>query len=174
MLTRQRIVRDGFAAGLIGAGGVAIWFLLVDGIAGRPFFTPAVLGSAVFFGLRDPTTVTISTQTVMMYTVMHVAAFLFIGTVASAIIAEAEKAPQFFWLLVEFFVVFEFGFYGVVALLFTPLLATLAWVNVAVGNLIAAGAMGYYLWRSRPTLRRVLLQQALGTSQDRDSTEQAG
>src|SRR5205823_1851736 len=41
-----RILREGFIAGLIGAGAVALWFLIVDIIAGRPFFTPAMLGSA--------------------------------------------------------------------------------------------------------------------------------
>ena len=154
MLTRQGIIQEGFTAGLIGAGAVATWFLIVDVIAGRPFFTPAVLGSAVFFGLRDPATVSISFQSVAMYTAMHVLVFLFIGTVASAMIAEAEKSPHALWLLIEFFIVFEFGFNGVVALMFTPLLAALAWTNVAVGNLIAAICMGYYLWRARPVLRQ--------------------
>jgi len=50
----SRIMREGFIAGLIGAGAVALWFLIVDVIAGRPFFTPAMLGSAVFWGVRDP------------------------------------------------------------------------------------------------------------------------
>ncbi len=161
MLTRQRIVREGFIAGLIGAGAVAGWFLIVDVIAGRPFFTPAVLGSAVFFGLRDPATVSISFQSVSMYTAMHVLVFLFVGTVASAMIAEAEKSPGALWLLIEFFIVFEFGFNGVVALMFTPLLAALAWANVAVGNLIAAICMGYYLWRARPALRQSLRDHGL-------------
>ena len=50
----QRIVREGFIAGLIGATLVATWFLLVDLVAGRPFFTPAMLGDALFWGVRDP------------------------------------------------------------------------------------------------------------------------
>src|SRR5207237_708962 len=45
----SRILREGFIAGLIGAGAVALWFLIVDVIAGRPFFTPAMLGSAAFW-----------------------------------------------------------------------------------------------------------------------------
>lgn len=156
MLTRHRIIRDGLVAGLIGAVCVAAWFLLVDVIAGRPFYTPAVLGSATFFGLRDASTVTVAVQPVVMYTMMHVLLFLFAGLLASASIAEAEKEPTVLWLLAEFFIVFEVGFYAVVGLLFAPLLATLAWTNVAAGNLIAAGSMGYYLWSVRPALRQVL------------------
>ncbi len=102
------MVREGLVAGLLGAGAVAVWFLLIDAITGRPLYTPAVLGSVVFLGLRDTTMVVISFQTVMLY---------------SAI---------------------------------TPLLAALAWASVAVGNLIAAASMGYYLWRARPALRQAL------------------
>lgn len=165
MLTRHLIVRDGLVAGLIGASCVAVWFLLVDLIAGRPFYTPAVLGSATFFGLRDPATVTIAVQPVVAYTMMHVFLFLFTGLLASASIAEAEREPMVLWLLAEFFIVFEVGFYAVVGLLFAPLLAGLAWTNVAAGNLIAAGSMGYYLWTVRPALRQVLSGRPTGDAE---------
>ena len=39
-----------------------------------------------------------------------------------------------------------------VALIVTPLLGELAWINVAVGNLIAAVGMGWYLWHSHPAI----------------------
>ncbi len=123
------------------------WFFLVDLIAGRPFFTPAILGSAVFFGLRDPATVTIGVQPVLAYTAVHIVAFVVVGLIIAAILAEARKTPHVLWLLVEFFIVFEFGFLAAVGIFFTPLLEELAWINVAVGNLIAAGGMGFYMWR---------------------------
>ena len=135
-------------AGLIGAASVAVWFLVVDVIAGRAFFTPAVLGSAVFWGLRDPVTVTIGVQPVLAYTAVHILVFIIVGTAASFMIAAINKDPGLTWLLIEFFIVFEIGFYGAVALLFAPLLAELAWFNVAIGNLIAAGVLGAYFWRN--------------------------
>ena len=153
--SQSRIMRDGLVAGLIGAGSVALWFLVVDLIAGRAFFTPAVLGSAVFWGLRDPATVVVSLQPVLAYTAVHILAFVIVGAAASFMIAEVEKDAGVVWLLVEFFVVFEIGFYGAVALLFTPLLAELAWINVAIGNSIAATVMGTYFWRTRSLSRAV-------------------
>src|SRR5207244_2367183 len=48
-----RILREGFIAGLIGAGAVALWVLIVDVIAGRPFFPPGSLGSAVTFAVFE-------------------------------------------------------------------------------------------------------------------------
>lgn len=145
---QSRSIREGVVVGLIGAGSVGAWFLLVDLIAGRPFFTPAVLGSAVFFGLRDPATLTIGAQSVLAYTAIHIVAFIAVGLVVAAVMAEARKTPHVLWLLAEFFIVFEFGFLAGVGLFFTPLLAELAWINVALGNLIAAAMMGYYVWRA--------------------------
>jgi hypothetical protein len=49
-----RVLREGFWAGCIGAGAVAAWFFVIDLINGRPFFTPAMLGSAVFWGASNP------------------------------------------------------------------------------------------------------------------------
>ena len=147
-----RVVREGFTVGLIGAVSVAAWFLIVDAIAGQPFYTPAVLGSAAFQGLRDPATVVIGFDAVGAYTALHLILFLLVGTVAAAAAAEARKSPQILWLLAEFFLVFEFAFYAAVAIVFAPLLAALAWINVAIGNLLAAAGMGYYLWRAHPEI----------------------
>jgi hypothetical protein len=143
----------GLVAGVVGGGSVALWFLIVDIVAGRPLFTPAVLGAAVFFGLRDPAALTISSNAIVAYTVLHFLAFLVVGVIISAVLTEITKTPHVLWLLVEFFVVFEFGFYAAVALFFAPLLEELAWINVAVGNLIAAGTLGYYFWRVHPVFR---------------------
>jgi hypothetical protein len=168
MLQPRRIILEGFVAGLIGAVAVAVWFLVVDLLNGQPFFTPAMLGSAVFDGLRDPTLVQIEYRTVIMYTMLHVLAFLAVGGIAAALVAEAEEIPHMVWLLVVFFAVFEFGFYIVVATLLTPLLQAMAWINVAIGNLIAALGMGFYLWRAHPQLRAELQAHPLGSTGDHE------
>jgi len=143
-----RILREGFIAGLIGAAAVALWFLIVDVIAGRPFFTPAMLGSAVFWGVHDPAQVVIA------------------GTVAAALAAEVEVAPPTLYLIVVSFAVFEFGFYIMLAVLAQPLLGALAWWNVAIGNAIAAYGMGYYLWREHPKIKEALRVHPLGETDE--------
>src|SRR5712692_1443974 len=146
----SRILREGFIAGLIGAGAVALWFLVVDVIAGRPFFTPAMLGSAVFWGVHDPAHVVIEYSRIIGYTMIHVSAFIVVGVVAAAL--AAEVAPPTLYLVIVFFAVFEFGFYVTVAILAQPLLGSLAWWNVAIGNAIAGLGMGYYLWHVHPKI----------------------
>src|SRR6266702_3067526 len=112
-----RILREGFIAGLIGAGAVALWFLIVD-------------------------------------------------TIAAVLAAEVEVAPPTLYLVVVFFAIFEFGFYVTVAILAQPLLGSLAWWNVAIGNAIAAYGMGYYLWRQHPKIAETLKLHPLGETDE--------
>jgi hypothetical protein len=162
----RRILREGFFAGCVGAAAVAVWFLVVDTIHGRPFFTPAMLGSAVFWGTRDPALVVIEYSRIIGYTMIHVSAFIIVGTLAAVLAAEVEVAPPTLYLVVVFFAIFEFGFYVTVAILAQPLLGSLAWWNVAIGNAIAAYAMGYYLWREHPKIAASLKLHPLGETDE--------
>ncbi len=161
-----RILREGFVAGVTGAALVAVWFLIVDAIAGKPFFTPAMLGSAVFWGVRDPATVEIVFPAIVGYTMIHMVAFLTVGWIVAALASMVEKFPPTLFLLVVFFAIFEFGFYLVVAVMARPLLGALAWWAVAVGNLIAAAGMGYYFWSAHPRIRESLALHPLGETAD--------
>ena len=58
-MDRARILSSGILVGFAGATAVALWFLLYDLAAGIPFRTPALLGAALFEGLRDPAALTI-------------------------------------------------------------------------------------------------------------------
>jgi hypothetical protein len=160
------VLLEGLVAGVIGAAAVALWFLIVDLIAGRPFFTPAMLGSAVFWGNVDPAAVQITFATVIGYTMLHVLAFLFVGGVAAGLAALVERFPTAAFLTVFLFVVFEVGFYIIVALVAQPLLGALAWANVAIGNLLAAIGMGVYLWHAHPRIRQQLIEHPLGETMD--------
>ena len=168
----KRIVREGFVSGLIGAGAVATWFLLVDVIAGRPFFTPSMLGSAVFWGVRDAAAVQVAFPAVVGYTMVHTVAFIVVGMLAALLAYEVEMFPTTLFLVAVSFAIFEFGFYVLVATLASQLLGALAWWNVAIGNAIAAFGMGFYLWKMHPTLRQELARHPLGESMDQGADEE--
>lgn len=175
----KRIVREGFVAGLIGAAAVALWFLLVDTVNGRPFFTPAMLGQAVFWGQTDPAAVRALFASdpeqvfaaVIGYTAVHVLAFVVVGMIAAALAYEVELFPSTLFIVVVFFAIFEFGFYILLAVFAQPLLGALTWWNVAIGNGIAAFGMGYYLWRMHPKLREELKAHPLGEPLDEGAGE---
>lgn len=150
-------VREGIVAGLIGAGAVALWFLLVDTLAGRPFYTPALLG-AIVSGTPDPQAAAASGERIglaALYTPLHVLVFAVFGTLVVFLAHRAEKAPSLVALLFMLFVAFEVAFTGVVALLEQSALGALAWYQVAAGNLVAAISVGWYVLHRHPALRGV-------------------
>lgn len=160
-LRTHRVVREGIVAGLLGAAIVAVWFLIVDSITGRPLFTPAALGSAILFGASAAQGVEISSATIIGYSLIHVGAFLVFGLVVSALVTQAEKVPPLFFGLILLFVVFETFFVFMVAMLGSWLLESLAWWSVLAGNLLAAAAVGAYMWKKHPALREELRADVL-------------
>jgi hypothetical protein len=141
--------REGAIAGIIGASVVALWFLMVDSIAGRPFFTPAVLGASLFdllgggFGGRGLYT------HVAAYTVIHFTAFILIGIAAATLMNVLDRRPSLLVGFIGLFLVFELCVFGALAVLSrSPLFGTIAWYQLGAANLLAAYSMGRYLWRA--------------------------
>jgi hypothetical protein len=149
------VYTDGMLAGVAGGLTIAAWFLLLDTWAGRPFYTPTVLGAAVFHAGAgvDPATVRPSLDLVLPFTWLHVLIFATIGVVASRLLALAERNPNYGFGVLLFFVFFEIGFVAVCLALAEQVLSALAWPAVVVGNLLAAAAMTAVLWRRHPNLR---------------------
>ena len=147
-------VMHGLIAGALGATAVAVWFLIVDLVNGRPLYTPRILGAA-FFGVFGPPMGETAAHHVIGYTLVHYAAFALIGIVLAAIVRRATDDPHVLAGLVIFFFVFQVGFYGFVALLSQwDLLGRLAWYQVGAANVLASALMGGYLWKVHPALGR--------------------
>src|SRR5260370_34011477 len=95
----RQVLREGFIAGLIGAAAGALWFLVVDLIAGRPLFTPAMLGSAVFWGVRDPALVVVQCSRIIGYPLIPLSALPIVCTIAVLLAAGAEGAAPTLYLV---------------------------------------------------------------------------
>lgn len=152
--TERPLVREGIIVGMIGATIIAVWFFAIDLIGGRPLFTPATLGRGMLriFGPLAPDTGT--ALLVLIYTLVHYAAFIVLGLIVSMIVNVANREPSILLGFVVLFVAMEVGFYALVGLLqHATALGALAWYNVMLGNLLAAIGMGFYLWRTHPALR---------------------
>jgi hypothetical protein len=146
---------EGLLAGVVGAATIALWFLVLDLVQGRPLYTPTVLGTALLRGgegLASPETLPVSLEVVLPFTWIHLLVFLVLGVAASWLLGLAERNPSFGFGIVLFFVVFEFGFVALCMLVAEPVLHALAWPAVLVGNLLAAGAMAGLFWRRHPRL----------------------
>jgi hypothetical protein len=157
MAAERRIVREGVIAGLIGAAAVAILILVFDIASGAPLQSPAILGSAILKGIRDPNLATVSAGTVVGYTIIHGLGFIVVGLIASYLVASAEREPALVLALLIFFAAFEVFFLALIAFWALPVLGVLAWWEILAGNLVAAAAMLYYFHRCHPELARNLI-----------------
>lgn len=151
-----KLYQEGIVAGVIGAATVALWFLVIDVINGRPLYTPTVLGTALFrrgAGLPSLEGLPVSMEMVLMFTWVHGLAFAAIGGVVSRLLGMAERNPSIGFGILLLFVVFEFGFTIGAMLFAAPILKVLTWPSVLVANLLAAGTMAGYFRLRHPRLR---------------------
>ena len=80
----QDTLRQGLVAGLIGYATVGIVFGIVDMLQGHsPFYTAAVLGSALFYGVQAPVHAAVAAPYVFAYNGLHLMIFLLFGFVAA-------------------------------------------------------------------------------------------
>ncbi len=157
MSEERPVLRDGVIAGLIGAGIVAIWFLIFDIARGRPLLTPALLGSAVFAGVTDPAAVTISPAPIFFYTLLHGLAFVGFGVVAASLIMTAEREPALLIAFVILLIGFEAFFIAAVAALGKSMLGALVWWAILAGNLLASVGMIWYFFARHRRLPEMLI-----------------
>jgi len=148
--------QEGMVAGLLGAAVIALWFLVLDALTGRPLYTPTVLGTLLFRhgqlgqgpGLA---TLTPSLEMVLMFTWVHALVFLILGVGASWLIRLAETNPHFGFGLLLFSVFFEFGFLAVAMIFAEPVLHVMTWPSILIGNLLAFAVMAAYFRRHHRT-----------------------
>ncbi|MGQ0703074.1 MAG: hypothetical protein ACT4PM_08090 [Gemmatimonadales bacterium] len=153
----------GIVTGLVGAGTVALWFLVVDILRDRPFFTPAALGSLLFLGAASPGEVRVDPAIIGAYTLVHLVGFVFAGLLLEWIASRIERAPGMWLVTLLFFITLEALFIGTAAPTSGWVLGELGYWSIAIANLLAVGAMGWWVWTSHPRLRRELVEQPVQT-----------
>jgi len=154
--------KEGVTAGLLGAAAVAFLFLIRDLTLGIPFLTPSVLGQVVVEGVRAPVTDRALPGAVVAYSGVHLVAFLVFGILLAGMARFATTQPAFRFAVVMMFIFFEFFFTGVSLMFYEATNALFPLALVLLANLLAGAAMGLYLWRHHPALRRAVHRDPLG------------
>ncbi|HTI03950.1 MAG TPA: hypothetical protein VL549_01425 [Gemmatimonadales bacterium] len=142
--------KRGAVAGLLGAGVAALWFLLLDVIAGHPVRTPAAIGSALLFGRS---TIDSSAAVVLAYYGFHFAAFLVAGLLFTWITERIERRPSFMFFALLFVILGE-------AVALANLTTSAQWGlgslgvwSVTIANVLSIAVMAWYIWSTHPRLR---------------------
>ena len=146
-----RVIQDGIIAGVLAAAAVALWFLALDTVRGRPLYTPSVLGTVLFgrgASLGSLGTTPVAFDMVLMFTWVHLLVFVGLGGIVARLVDHAERHPNVGFGVLLLFVVFQFGFIAAATIFAAPVLRVLSSWSILVANLLAAAAMaGYFRWR---------------------------
>lgn len=162
--TRISKADEGTVIGVVGGATVAVWFLIVDTIAGKPLRTPSVLGQVILFGSGQPSLTQIDLGAVLLYTAFHFIAFLAIGVLLCVLARQAEHDPLVRYAILIVFVAFEvFAAGGISALSQATRDLFPVW-QVLGANTLAAVAMAFTMWRMHPAIGEEIKKTPLGAS----------
>jgi len=148
--TTSDILLDGLFTGMIGALVVALWFFVLDLAAGRPLFTPALLGTFLMHGGEAARQTTVAPLEIAAYTAFHFVAFLLVGLAFSWMMTLFERFPIMFFVILVLFVCLQLAFFGLNVVLGAQLMGELRWWTVVVANVLAAAGMTLYQWKRHP------------------------
>ncbi len=145
-------IREGLVTGLLGAAAVAVWYLVVDAAAGRPFHTPNALGGVLFRGDASPGARDVVPALVAGFTVVHLIALAVIGVVLTQVVHLASRNLALrmgLWIgLVVSFCLTT----GLTYMLTAATGEAFPLWSVIGGAFVAVLVMGGYLWRRHPRL----------------------
>jgi hypothetical protein len=141
------VLRDGVAAGLIGAVAVAVVHGISDVVAGVPLRTPTVLGRLVLGIAPEPSDSDLLTA--CWFTCIHVGAWSGLGTLGSWLISLVDVHPRLTPIAFGGFVIaFSTLLQGTGAFSIPGLPSLHLWIGTLAGSASAAG----YLVRRHPKL----------------------
>lgn len=151
----RRTLAEGLVAGILGYLVIALFFAGWNLVAGRsPFYTPALLGEALFYGLQHPNELsTIEPGPVFALNFVHLALLLAIGMAVAWIVAAGERIPQFWYLSALALTFIAVKTFGIVIFITETVRSALPFLGVILASALAASVMGLYLVSRHPGLR---------------------
>ena len=149
---------QGIIAGLIGYATVALLVGFIDVALGHSFFyTAALMGEHLFYGLSDPANLVVWPGAVFAYNGLHLVAFVFIGIVAAWLAFMSEHGPELWYLAAILLLFVLLHAFAAVLLLTEDIRAAIPAWTIVIPTLASVIAMGAYLIAMRPVLRHDLV-----------------
>lgn len=143
--TRNELLRESLYAGVLGGSVVAAFFLVGDFLDGRPFFTPSLMGSVIFYGDAAEAVTQVHLGAVISFSIAHIVAFSALGALISWLVHEVELHSRHPIVgLVVIFAVVEVLFFAMAPLALPGVIERLGIERVGTANLLAAATMGLF------------------------------
>jgi hypothetical protein len=135
---------------MLGAAGVALFFLFIDTLRGEPLATPNLLASVLFRAVGVDEVTAIDMALVFAYTGLHVLLFVISGCIVAWMVSQFVANPQFGVVLVLLFALFEAVLFGFEVTLVPALVGALGAWAVALANILAAVLMFWFVLNRHP------------------------
>jgi hypothetical protein len=157
------LLREAADAGYLGAGVVFLWFLVLDTIAGRPLWTPNVIGRAL---VGQPAAPGLDFVSIVAYVFLSLVLFNLLAAVLVGLVHLAIRQPTLLVGLLLVLAMFEVFFYGASYGVLKATGLGLSWPALFGAHLAALLAMGWYLARHHQIIGRWLARVPLGDTGD--------
>ena len=110
--SNSELLQESLYVGILGGSAVALFFLVVDLLDGRPLFTPSLLGSVLLKGVAPEQVASVQLGAAFYFSTIHILAFTALGGAISLVVHEVElhsKHPLL--VLLVLFAVIEAAFF---------------------------------------------------------------
>jgi hypothetical protein len=166
--------REGLVVGLLGGGAVALWWLVVDLLGGRPLATPNALGQVFIEGDRPTAATAVDPGAIAAFSVLHFAMFVVLGLVLVRLVHLASRHWELrmglwigivlttAWLVFHTYALAHYTRYA------------LPWWATVGGAVVGVGTMLGIAWSRHPGLRRSLRQVPLADEVETPPAPPAG
>ena len=153
MSSAARILKEGVIGGLVACVSAIALFSLLDLARGESvFYTPAAMGSVLFYGLGSAGELTIWPGPVLAYNGVHLVGSIAVGLVAALLIFETELHRSLWYLGFMALIAacaYSVAVFGVVGV---EIAGLLDWGTVVAGTAVWALSMTAYFWWVHPGL----------------------
>ncbi len=151
---QAKVLSQGVLAGLIGYAVVALVFGIANLINGRSvFYTAALLGGSLFYGIHDPSKITVTAEYVFAYNGAHLVVFLVFGLVSAWLASVSERFTQFWYVGLFFFFFIAFHIVAAMQALAIPVQEAISGWAIWTAGFAAAAAMAAFLLSVHPKIR---------------------
>jgi len=136
-------------SGAYGSSAIALFFLVVDAVRGDLLFTPSFMGQVVLFGTAPADITSVRLDAMALYSLVHLLAFIGIGTVASWVYSRSSVLPRNVVALTASILAFlTVGTMAVDWLLFPGIIDGIGRIPLALGNGFTSIAMAVLVYQT--------------------------
>lgn len=136
-------------SGAYGSAAIALFFLVVDTWRAEPLSTPSFMGQVVLFGATPTEVGSVRLDAFALYSLVHLAAFVGIGTAVSIAYARTSLIPRSpFALALVLLAILTLGTMGIDRLLFPGIIDGVGRIPLVLGNGWASIAMTVLVYQT--------------------------